>query len=101
MHIVPESPLPEYVCHKHVWALKIKAISTDEAVGALLTPCEVGFADIRVSDAYMRKHAPVVGGYWVRYRDGYESFSPAKEFEDGYTRWPIPSGTGGCTQKAP
>lgn len=26
-----------------------------------------------------------IGGYYVRYEDGYESWSPAKAFEEGYT----------------
>lgn len=34
----------------------------------------------------MAKHKPVAGGYFVVYEDGYESFSPAKAFEEGYTR---------------
>ncbi|WP_299942151.1 Gp49 family protein [uncultured Microbulbifer sp.] len=39
---------------------------------------------VEVTDAYMEKHDPVVGGYYVRYIDsGYESFCPAKEFEAG------------------
>ena len=29
---------------------------------------------------------PLVGGYYVRYADGYESWSPAKAFEEGYTQ---------------
>lgn len=38
-----------------------------------------------VDGAYMRKHNPLVGGYYVRYKSGYESWSPADEFEDGNT----------------
>jgi hypothetical protein len=34
----------------------------------------------------MTKHNPQVGGYYVMYKDGYQSWSPASEFEDGYTR---------------
>lgn len=40
---------------------------------------------LEVSPAWLRRHLPVVGGYVVRYEDGYTSFSPAKAFEDGYT----------------
>lgn len=29
-------------------------------------------------------------GYYVRYEDGYESWSPAKAFEEGYTRCSAP-----------
>ena len=27
-----------------------------------------------------------IGGYYVQYADGFESWSPAKAFEEGYTR---------------
>lgn len=37
-----------------------------------------------VSDGYMEKHGPYIGGYFVRYSNGYESFSPADAFEDGH-----------------
>ena len=33
----------------------------------------------------LEKSAPGVGGYFVRYEDGYESFSPAAAFEGGHT----------------
>ena len=39
-----------------------------------------------VTRAFMARHQPEVGGYFVRYEDGYESFSPAAAFESGYTR---------------
>lgn len=39
-----------------------------------------------VSEEYMNKHEPYVGGYFVRYNDGYESFSPAEAFEGGYVQ---------------
>ena len=32
------------------------------------------------------KHDPQAGGYYVVYADGYQSFSPAQAFEEGYTR---------------
>lgn len=38
-----------------------------------------------VSAAYIGKHNPRPGGYYVRYLDGYESFSPAGAFEAGYS----------------
>ena len=40
---------------------------------------------VLVLQPYVEKHAPRVGGYFVRYDDGYESFSPAAAFEGGYT----------------
>ena len=86
--------MPRYKSHKEVWALKIANIerhnerdpNAETDGSALLTPCEEGYAPIRVDQAYMRKHQPQVGGYYVVYKDGYKSFSPAEAFEDGYTR---------------
>lgn len=85
--------MPRYKCHKEVWALKIKAIKRDgegedrESDGsAIITTEEEGYAPFKVSADYMHKHKPQVGGYYVQYDDGYESFSPAKAFEEGYTR---------------
>lgn len=113
------TPLPQYQCHKKVWALKIKAIeiirptiadleetlSSEsevpvevlpsgeivpqgvdlEAFGAVITPESPRFDPFPVGLSYVRKHNPKVGGYWVQYEDGYESFSPAEAFESGYT----------------
>jgi hypothetical protein len=39
---------------------------------------------IGVSPDYIRKHNPQPGGYFVVYDDGYQSFSPAEAFEEGY-----------------
>ncbi|WP_206429561.1 hypothetical protein [Burkholderia gladioli] len=88
--------MPKYVCHKQVWALKIKAIrpNTDPAKsglagalqdGATITPEDSGYAPFQVDQAYIDKHSPNVGGYYVVYADGYKSFSPAEAFESGYT----------------
>ena len=88
--------MPRYRCHKEVHALKIATIAYDaeqarregrETDGsATITPAEPAYAPFRVEAAYMRKHEPKVGGYFVVYKDGYQSFSPAEAFEDGYTR---------------
>ncbi len=86
--------LPTYVCHKHVQAFKIETIILDgliandpnyepEGGGRLYSGSEPVSADVDV--AYMRRCNPEVGGYYVRYEDGYESYSPAKAFEEGYT----------------
>lgn len=83
--------MPKYECHKQVWALKIKNIVRDgegenrESDGsAMITPEEAGYASFRVEHDYVFKHKPEIGGYYVVYKDGYKSFSPAKAFEDGY-----------------
>lgn len=41
---------------------------------------------ITVEHNLVARGTPVVGDYYVRYDDGYESWSPAKAFEEGYTR---------------
>ena len=38
-----------------------------------------------VEVGYCQQHKPKVGGYFVRYEDGYESFSQAAAFEGGHT----------------
>ena len=72
--------LPKYKCHKQVWALKIAKID-----GNLITAVNSEYAPLFVSDEYLAKHKPFVGGYYVVYADGYKSFSPADVFEDGYS----------------
>lgn len=93
--------MPQYQCHKKVWALKIKAIVFDRNLAkhenretdgtATITPDDSGYAPFKVDAAYVTKHKPELGGFFVQYEDGYKSFSPAKAFEDGYTRiWQTP-----------
>lgn len=40
--------------------------------------------DIFVYGDYLFDHKPQVGGYYVQYADGYESYSPATAFEQDY-----------------
>lgn len=79
--------MPKYKCHKEVWALKIKEIEQHEidVESYIITPEDVGYAPFVVGSEYVLKHKPEVGGYYVVYKDGYKSFSPAEAFEDGYT----------------
>lgn len=82
--------MPQYQSHKKVWALKIKAVLNappSAPPGSMaLEFIEKGYAPLTVSAEYIDKHAPYAGGYYVTYEDGYQSFSPAKAFEEGYTR---------------
>ena len=55
-------------------------------MGAIIVPAEPQFAPFRVDAAYLEKHRPEVGGYYVLYKDGYKSFSPAQAFDEGYSR---------------
>ena len=102
-NVAPGSPsveMPRYRSHKEVWALKILAISDptqpgNESDGSrLLHFVESGYANRCVSADFVRRHLPLIhlhnhpyiGGYFVVYKDGYASFSPAQAFEEGYTR---------------
>jgi hypothetical protein len=51
----------------------------------LIVPADAGYAQFPVSREYMVKHNPQVGGYYVVYKGGYASYSPADAFEDGYS----------------
>ena len=89
---MPETGLPRYKCHKEVRALKIASVhraskfAPDAAVGRLfISPEDERFESVEVSEEYVEKHNPQVGGYYVVYEDGYKSYSPAKAFEEGYT----------------
>ncbi|WP_239142564.1 Gp49 family protein [Variovorax sp. WS11] len=87
--------MPQYQCHKKVWALKIAGIvpkenpdptgrSAASSYGARIVPADEGFAAFEVDAEYVCKHNPKAGGYYVVYDDGYKSFSPAQAFESGY-----------------
>ena len=87
--------LPAYKCHKIVHALKIKAIlkpqrpiDQEDDGERILTFSDEGVEGLAlgVDHAYMRKHQPQPGGYYVIYEDDYRSFSPAATLEAGYTR---------------
>lgn len=91
----PDAPqagveMPKYQCHKKVWALKIADIKmhdVGEGRGTVtITPAEKGYSPFEVDFRFLTKHQPKVGGYYVVYDDGYKSFSPAKAFEEGYTK---------------
>lgn len=89
--------LPQYCCHKIVRAAKIGAINPSKTIDGwtldLLMPDSfpgpddeaLRFFSVDVSIEYAKKHQPKVGGYYVQYKDGYASFSPAEAFEEGYT----------------
>ncbi|GEM_PF-1180031 len=88
--------LPRYQSHKHVWALKIKAVvhgpnpdrtgrSCSSSYGAMIYPEKQEYPPFEVSAEYVNKHRPQPGGYYVQYADGYLSYSPAQAFEEGYT----------------
>ena len=80
--------MPRYKCHKEVHALKIAAIEILGDGFASIAPADKGFAVFKTKGPFASKfsggaiHDP---GYYVVYADGYESWSPTKAFEEGYT----------------
>jgi len=90
--------MPKYKCIKDVLALKIKSIVFDSDLAnetgretngtATFTPEDDRYAPIALSAEFVHKHKPVAGGYFVVYKDGYKSFSPASAFEEGYVLIP-------------
>ena len=79
-----QAQMPRYKCHKEVWALKLTRalLSTD---GSYIVYPESGFAPLQTTPKYPFKGTDADPGYYVRYQDGYESWSPTKAFEEGYT----------------
>ena len=83
--------MPRYQSHKKVRALKIAEIIDptepgNETTGErIIVPADEGYVRFTVDHAYVSKHNPQVGGYYVVYDDGYKSWSPAEAFEGGYT----------------
>lgn len=79
--------LPRYRCHKEVWALKIELLKPDPKGSGDLTlhPENREYAAFVLPAAWVAKHQPKEGGYWVQYKGGYTSYSPADAFEEGYS----------------
>jgi hypothetical protein len=80
--------MPKYACHKEVRALEIREVSTLPNGDAVIMPADEGYPSFQVDKAYVDKHKPRVGGYYVVYDGGYESWSPKEAFESGYTLIP-------------
>lgn len=93
--------LPQWRCHKVVGAFKIHAIKPCAREGyyrvypeltmlnevpIVEVPLETFRARVTDNSRPVRFPDEYIGGYLVQYEDGYLSWSPAKAFEDGYTR---------------
>lgn len=77
--------MPKYKCYKEVHALKIVAAEVHKDGSATLVPGNEGFAPFKVAAEFVSRVKITEGGYYVVYKDGYKSFSPAEAFESGYT----------------
>ena len=81
--------LKKYKCHKVVTAGKIQAIDYHSS-GTCLIAIEGAGEVVHGSAEYTKRLPKFTGdegedlGYYVRYKDGYESWSPSEAFEDGY-----------------
>lgn len=70
----------EYQSHKNVLAAKIVGMSDDKS--HICTDDGTNWTNI----AGANKPDPEIGWYVLLYRDGYVSFSPAPQFEAGYSK---------------
>ena len=77
--------LPKWKCHKEVRAAKITSMGVF-STGELQLNFADGIDPIICPTGWLDRYKPSSGGYFVQYDDNYTSFSPAKVFEDGYTR---------------
>ena len=82
--------IPFYLCHKKVQAFKILNLEIRMEKGRqarhFLVPVKLDLEPVEVTVEWIDKHNPQSGGYYVKYADGYTSYSPAEVFEEGYTK---------------
>lgn len=85
--------LPTYRSIKLVKAAKITRLERIDEQQCNVITVDTGrrHADIQVTDAWLQKHEPQVGGYFVVYQDGYCSYSPSVPFEKGHIRIDSPA----------
>lgn len=77
-----EKEMPKYKCHKEVWALEIETVE----FGPKLVFADKSYEPMPISQSVLARYTPKPGDYFVTYEDGYQSISPKKAFEEGYTR---------------
>lgn len=84
---MPQTPMPAFISHKKVWALKIEKVHVDEDGQGVALVFEGNSFAMRAftSSQLENKPKPQAGMYFVQYEGGYFSFSPADAFEKGYT----------------
>ena len=82
--------LPDYKSHKTVKAALIDdIIRGPQPVNKLHLLVDEDIVVIEKVPDWMHRHQPMIGGYFVVYHAGtdreYHSYSPAKEFDEGYS----------------
>ena len=84
---------PRYKCHKVVQAFKIHNLIEHGDNEFMVTGLNVQDGTFVFNGEWGNSHQPKIGGYIVRYEDGYYSYSPEGAFESGYTLVPHSSQT--------
>lgn len=89
--------MQKYVSHKVVEAFKVVRMDGQPGIQILHgepdadgNPVEVRVTIDWVMQKAISSGHEVVGGYFIQYPDGYQSWSPAKVFEEGYTPVELP-----------
>lgn len=86
--------LPYWKSHKTVQAAKVvEVVPNGDAEGShtlILEFPDGSTHEQKVSLTYVNKHNPQPGGFFVLYKDGYQSWSPAEAFYEGYTMKSMP-----------
>jgi hypothetical protein len=84
---LPQTPMPAFISHKRVWALKIAKVHVDEDGQGIAIAFENPSFALRAFTRSQLEHKPIPepGMYFVQYEGGYFSFSPADAFEKGYS----------------
>ena len=79
--------MQRYQCHKQVWATKIKAIEFDQDGSAKIATDLPTCPSLKSKSGFRERFKGSENdlGYYVEYDDGYQSWSPTKAFEEGYS----------------
>jgi hypothetical protein len=81
--VVGNHNFKKYVGTKEVMAMRI--VDRRYNIGTTMTYLYDDKKNaFEVTDEWMAKHAPKIGGYVVIYEDGYQSYSPPEAFEKAY-----------------
>ena len=76
--------MKELATYRHtepVQAMKIERMFSDPTGCLFESGDKNDPVQVHVNRAYMLKHNPLMGGYYVRYFDGRENYIPAAAFE--------------------
>lgn len=78
--------LADWKCHKIVKAGKVLAAPIPGDLEVTVEGADGVECEVAVQRNAFARGIPAIGNYIVVYEDGYVSWSPAKAFEEGYTR---------------